>query len=141
MKFKNDTCSHKRNMTYLTILLVGLSFFLGIDSYAQTYIPETASSRETTEVILEYSFKPGANRPWATFRFKDGFEVDLNAVCAGEYAWCIRVYEDDRMIDLGSLKLEFYDNQNVIIVTTRVDNNKKYERYLRLLPGKYKKVK
>jgi hypothetical protein len=128
-------------MTYLTILLIGLSFFLGIDSYAQTYIPETSSSIEATEVILEYSFKPGANRPWAQFKFKDGFEVELNAVCEGDYAWCIRVYKGGRIIDLGSLKLEFHDNQNVIIVTTKVDNNKKYDRYLGLLPGKYKKVK
>jgi hypothetical protein len=128
-------------MTYLTILLIGLSFFLGIDSYAQTYIPETSSSIEATEVILEYSFKPGANRPWAQFKFKDGFQIGLNAVCEGDYAWCIRVYEDDRMIDLGSLKLDFYDNQNVIIVTTRTDDNNKYKQYLGLLPGKYKKIK
>jgi len=63
MRFKIHRYSHKRTMIYLTILLIGLSFFFGIDSYAQTYIPETSSSIETAEVILEYSFKPGANSP------------------------------------------------------------------------------
>jgi hypothetical protein len=141
MMIKGHTSNRKKKMTYLAILLIGLFLCIGMNSYAQDYIPENSSSIETARVILEYSFKPGANRPWAKFRFKDGFEINLNAVCEGDYAWCIRVYEDDRIIDLGSLKIEFYDNQNLIIVKTRINNNEKYERYLDLLQGKYKKVK
>jgi hypothetical protein len=54
--------------------------------------------------------------------------------------WEMRAYEGEQIINLGSLKIEFYDNQNIIIVTTSVDINKKYKRYLNLLPGKYIKV-
>lgn len=128
-------------MAYFRILLIGLFVGLGINSYAQNYIPETSTSLKTAAVILEYSFEPGANRPWARFKFKDGFEIHLNAVGKGDYSWEMRAYEDERIINLGSLKIEFYDDQNIIIVTTRIDNNKKYKRYLDLLPGKYIKVK
>jgi hypothetical protein len=128
-------------MTYVRILLAGLVVGFGMNSYAENYIPETSTSLKTAAVILEYSFEPGANRPWARFKFKDGFEINLNAACEGDYSWCMKVYEGERIINLGSLKMEFYDNQNLIIVTTKIDNNKKYKRYLDLLPGKYIKAK
>jgi hypothetical protein len=127
-------------MTYLRILLVGLVVGFGINAYADNYIPETSTSIKSAEVILEYSFEPGANRPWARFKFKDGLEITLHAVGAGDYLWEMRTYEGEHIIDLGSLKMEFGDGHNSILVTTRIDNNKKYRRYLDLLPGKYKKA-
>jgi hypothetical protein len=133
--------SHKRKMAFVRILLIGVFVFFGINSYAQNYIPESSSAITTAEVILEYSFEAGANRPWARFTFRDGFEIQLNAVDEGDYPWSIRVSEEDHILNLGSLKMEFYDNQNYIIVTTKINNNKKYKRYLDLLPGKYIKVK
>lgn len=133
--------SHKRKIAYLRILLIGVFAFFAINSYAQNYIPEHSRSIKTAEVILEYSSEPGANRPWARFKFRDGFEIQLDAVCEGDYSWCMRVSEDERIINLGSLKMEFYDNHDIIIVTTRIDNNIKYKQYLDLLPGKYIKAK
>lgn len=128
-------------MAGLKIFLTGLFFSLGINSYSQNYIPEASTSIKTSEVILEYFFEPGANRPWANFKFKDGFEIHLNSVCEGDYNWCIRIYEDDKIVDLGSLKMEFHNNENVIVIKTRIENNKKYKKYLDLLQGKYKKVR
>jgi hypothetical protein len=136
-----NNSSHKGIMVCLRILLVGIIIGCGKNSYAQNYIPETSTSLKTAAVILEYSFEPGANRPWARFKFKDGFEITLNAVGEGDYSWEMRTYEDERIINLGSLKMEFQDDQNIIIVTTRIDNNKRYRRYLDLLPGKYIMVK
>jgi hypothetical protein len=130
-----------RKMSYVRILLIGIFVACGMNSYAQNYIPENSRSLKTAEVILEYSFEPGANRPWARFKFTDGFEIQLDAVCPRDYPWCIRVAEDDHEINLGSLKMEFYDNQNLVIITTSIDDNTKYKRYLDLLPGKYIKVK
>ena len=135
-------------MIYLSTVLIGLFLGFGINSYTQYpltenphyYIPETSTSIETAEVILEYSFKPGANRPGANFNFKDGFEIDLNAVCEGEYNWCIRMYENDEIVNLGSLKMEFHNDGNDVIIETRIDNNSQYKKYLDLLPGKYKKA-
>ena len=133
--------SHKRKMACLRILLIGVFVAFGINSYALNYIPENSRSIRTAEVILENSFESGANRPWARFEFKDGFEIHLNAVCKGDYSWCMSVYEGDHILNAGSLQMEFYDNQNIIIVTTMIDNNKKYRRYLDLLLGKYIEVK
>jgi hypothetical protein len=138
VRLKRDASCYAKK---ITILLIGVYFCFGIDSYAQNYIPESSESKETAEVILGYSFQHGANRPRAQFKFKDGFEINLNAVCEGEYAWCIRVYEDDRIIDLGSAKIEVDDNQNRVIVKTKSDNNSKYKRYLDVLPGIYKRVR
>jgi hypothetical protein len=131
----------KRKMACLKTLLIGLFFSFGINSYAQNYIPEASTSIKTSEVILAYSFEPGANRPSANFKFKDGVEINLNAVCEGDYSWFIRIYEDDKTIDLGSLKMEFHNNRNAIVLKTRIDNNKKYKKYLDLLAGKYRRVK
>jgi hypothetical protein len=67
-------------MACLRILLIGVFVAFRINSYAQNYISENSGSIKTAEVILENSFEPGANRPWARFKLKDGFEIHSNAV-------------------------------------------------------------
>jgi hypothetical protein len=107
--------------------------------YTQDYIHESSESTDSSEIILEYHHESGSNRVWAKFKFKDGFEINLNAVCKGEYSWCIRVNENNEVKEFGSLKMEFDDS--TVFIETRVDSINNYRRYLDLLPGKYKKVK
>lgn len=127
---------------YSKLLFIGFFLCLGIDAKAQNYIPESSTSVKTAEIILKYSHKKETQRPSANLKFKDGFKIDLNAVCEGDYAWCMRVYENDRMIELGSLKIEFHKRKNIAILKTKIINfDSKYKKYLDLVPGKFKKVK
>lgn len=129
-------------MRHIKIVFLGLLFGFSIRSYGQKYIPVLFNSKEASEVILEYSDKAGAQRPWAHLRFKDGFEIRLSAVCEGDYAWCMRVYENDKVIELGSLKIEFHKRKNLAVLKTRITNiSTKYKKYLDVVPGKYKKVR
>lgn len=124
---------------YIKIYLIVLIFVLSKNLYAQNYIPESSISLEDAEIILEYHHESGSNRDLAKFIFKDGFEINLDAVCKGDYPWCIRANENDQTVDLGALKMEFYGK--TIIVETKIDSCKKYMKYLDMLAGKYKKVK
>lgn len=129
-------------MRPIKIVFLGLLFGFSIRSYGQKYIPILFNSVETSEVVLEYSDKAGAQRPWAHLKFRDGFEIHLNAVCEGDYAWCMRVFENDKMIELGSLKIKFHKRRNLAVLKTRITNViTRYKKYLDVVPGKYKKVR
>jgi hypothetical protein len=91
---------------------------------------------------LEYSHETAAQRPSANLKFKDGFKIDLNAVCEGDYAWCMRVYENDEILELGSLKIEFHKKKNIAVLKTRITNtDPKFKKYLDLIQGNYRKLK
>ncbi len=127
-------------MSGLKVMLTGLMFALALNPQTRTYIPISAASAETSDIILEYSFEPGANRPSAALRFSDGFRLDLNAVSEGEYSWSMRIVEDSKVIDLGSLKMEF-PNDKTVLIQTKVNDSTPYLKYLELIPGEYKRVK
>ena len=127
-------------MTFSKTFLIILLLNIVATSYAQLYIPDSSYYITTSNVILEYYFVSGANRPSADFKFKDGFVINLNAVSEGEYSWCIRVYKDSTFENLGSLKMEFSNNNNLITIYTKIDFNDKYKKYLDLLPRSYKRI-
>ena len=127
-------------MISVKIFFIVFFLCLGKKIYCQNYIPVVSSSLKTSNLVLIYHYGIDSNRPTAKFRFKDGFEIILNAVCKGEYSWCIRVYENSRVVELGSLKMDFDNNNKNVVIKTRIDKYGKYKKYLDLLPGRYKKT-
>jgi hypothetical protein len=127
-------------MAWIQITSIGLFLGFGLSVKAQIFIPEASSSIHTAPVMLELSSDPGANRPWARITFKDGFNLDLNAVCEGEYSWCIRKQERGRTVELGSMKMELRHNARSMVLRTRIPLRTIYEKYLNLLPGRYKRM-
>jgi hypothetical protein len=127
-------------MISVKIFFVILFLFPFPELFCQNYIHVASSSLKTSELILEYHYDSVSNRPTAKFRFNDGFELILNAVCEGEFPWCIRIYENNRIVELGSLNMDLDKGKKNIFIKVRIDTYGKYKKYLDLLPGRYKKM-
>ena len=109
---------------------------LSFNAFSQTYIPIAAKSKDNASVVLNY-FK-GENRPSADFKFSDGYSFSLNAVCEGDYCWCIR---NSKFEDIGYMKLDFEQNGKIAKISIKKNTDSTpYLKYLNLLPGSYKKV-
>jgi hypothetical protein len=128
-------------MPPVVIIVISLSIIPLCRVQAQKYIPLSSTSEETASVVLDYSNKPGSQRPSASLKFKDGTVIHLNAVCEGYYPWCMRVYDKDKIVDLGSLKIVFSRKKSFISLKVRPsEGNMKYRKYLRVINGKFKQV-
>lgn len=126
----------------IAIILMGSLAGVPMNSGIRCYIPEAAPSMKDSKVVLEYSSDAGSNRPYAGLKFKDGFQIELNAVCEGDYAWCIRIWEGGVVHEVGSLKMVFHDD-GILEIKTRIHHDKtfnKFHQHLDLLPGRYKLV-
>ena len=103
-----------------------------------SYIPIEEYSKQTASFILEYSYTKGANRPFIDLQFGEGPDFFLNAVCEGEYNWCIR-NEDNQ--DIAYMKILFENNgETAELLIMRNDLSQEYENYLNLLEGKVHKM-
>ena len=106
------------------------SFFFGEGDY----IPIKESNKKTASFILSYSFPKGANRAKLEVKFYDNFEIYFNAVCEGDYFWCVK---NENMDDIGYMKLSF--EQNGEIANIKIKRNAlsdRYRKYLDMLTGK-----
>jgi hypothetical protein len=98
------------------------------------YIPIEEESMQTASFILEYSNSKGANRPSISLQFGEGPNLFLNAVCDGDYYWCIR---NEDYEDIGYMKIIFEDNGETANILIKRDNpSQEYEKQLKLLEGK-----
>ena len=99
------------------------------------YIPIKKSNKKTTSFVLSYSYTKGANRPFLEIKFYDEIEIYFNAVCEGDYFWCIR---NENMEDIGYMKLTFEKNgeiANVKIKRNALSDG--YSKHLDMLIGKF----
>ena len=95
-------------------------------------------STHLDKVSLHYSFGEGYNRPSVEVTFIDGPNLFFNAVCEGDYSWCIRNYENE---DIGYMKLTFQDNGKRAIVSIKHNElSDNYLKYLHHLKGNYERI-
>lgn len=98
------------------------------------YIPIKESKENTASFVLSYSYNKGANRPSLGVKFYDEFEIYFNAVCEGEYFWCIR---NEKMEDIGFMKLTFEKNGEIANVKIKRNAlSDRYSKHLDMLIGK-----
>jgi hypothetical protein len=103
-----------------------------------TYIPNEASSVRDAQFVVSYSFLEGANRPKLSIKFKDGFSLSFNAVCEGDFPWCIRNTNQE---DVGYLRLKFAQNGKVARIDIKKNNlSSQYSDHLNMLVGKLNRI-
>lgn len=98
------------------------------------YISIKDSNKETASFVLSYSYTKGANRPYLEVKFFDDFEIYFNAVCDGDYFWCVR---NENMEDVGYMKITFEKNGEIANVKIKRNAlSDRYSKYLDMLDGK-----
>ena len=98
------------------------------------FIPINESNKKTASFVLRYSFPIAANRPELEVKFYDDVQLYFNAVCEGDYFWCVK---NENMDDIGYMKLSF--DQNGEIANIKIKRNAlsdRYRKYLDMLTGK-----
>jgi len=120
----NNYNAEKNTSNYRTLSYVGKG----------DYIPIEEFSKQTASFILSYSFIYGANRPSIEIQFGDGTEIYFNAVCEGDFFWCIRNAENE---EIGNMKLEFENDGETGIISIKKNYlSKNYKEVLEMLEGK-----
>lgn len=103
-----------------------------------TYISENEASTQNAAFILTYSNLANVNRPTLEIQFGDGFELNFNATCEGEYFWCVR---NNDFEDIAVMKLTFSNNGNdAYIEIKKISNSSRYDDYFDLISGRLVKV-
>ena len=98
------------------------------------YISIKESNKKTASFFLSYSYTKGANRPYLEVKFHDEFKIYFNAVCEGDYFWCII---NENMEEIGYMKLTFEKNGEIANVKIKRNAlSDRYSKYLDMLMGK-----
>ena len=137
--FSSHVYSQTMNSTDTSKLYIG---FISKADYINT-----SNSFEDSKVIINYCYEQGSNRPSASIKFKDSSEVYLNAVCPGDFSWCVRLLKNGVMNDIGYLKIDFYNHADKMVVKSSINqailksnDSIKYKNIITVLAGRYKKI-
>jgi len=97
------------------------------------YIPIEEVNKQSASFILSYSHVRGANRPHLEVQFADETKLYFNAVCDGDYSWCIVDIDNE---PVGSMNLEFQNRGEFGFIKIKRDRlAKNYDTALNLLSG------